>query len=466
MFDDDDDEVFDDHLQDDLERFDAYLKGGDLGYLDSDRWEALIDHFMVNGHFKKAKTATEEALRNFPYFDLFKLRKAQVSSALGELKEAISILNELERNNPPSFEVCISKASVFSQLKDKENAIRYLKLSIGLAGPEDRDEVYLDLAYEYQQQLKFTEALEVLKEAIKHNPHNEGAVYEMAFCYEQMGDNEAAVACYTSYIDDNPYSFTAWYNLGNIYTRLGDQEKAIWAYEYSLLINEDFGPVYFNMANALMSMDDYLKAIENFNKSIALDGEDPLALCYLGECHEQLGDLKQASLYYHKSIDLMPELPDAWLGLGIVKDLEGHTSEALPLLHRALDLDPENAGICNVLAGAYEKLGERNLAEEYYQSSLNFDPEDESCLISYVEFLINDSPLVALDYLITSEEHGMINESIPLLKVHVYWLLGQTENALSLFRKIVDKDLTKAKEIYKINADLLNVPEFVHLTDQ
>lgn len=466
MFDDEED--FDDgYLSQDLERFEKFLKKGEsVGFLDSDRWEAMTDHYMINGQFKKALACIDEAISQFSYNNTFHLRRAQILSGLGNLKEAINILSDLERSDVPSFEVLLTKASIFSQLKDSDNAIKYFKAALDLADPEERDDVYLDLAMEYQNINKLKLALNVLREATRINPKNEGAVYEMAHVYEQMGDYVSSVKCYSDFIDDNPYSFTAWYNLGNAYSRLEDYEKAIWAYDYSLLINDSFGPVYFNLGNAYLNQDKFTKAIENFNKCIALDGEDPIALCYLGECHEQLGELELARHYYQKSLELAPMLPDAWLGLGIVKDLEGDTSEAIRLIQKAHELDPDNGGILHVLAGAYEKAGDRENATEYYELALEIDPDDEECLINYVNFLKEVSYLDAMAYIRLCEDKLMDNDILPVLKVDILWLMGDKRAAVELFRQCIETDREKAMELFNIEPSLQNVPEFVHLTDQ
>ena len=100
MFDDDDerDEFFEGNLRADLERFEAFLQGEPIGFLDSDRWEALVDHLLLGGNYSKALICIEEALTQFSYYPIFKLRKAQVFSATGKLKEAINLLTELERS--------------------------------------------------------------------------------------------------------------------------------------------------------------------------------------------------------------------------------------------------------------------------------------------------------------------------------------------------------------------------------
>lgn len=468
MFDDDDhNEAFEDgELRGDLERFEKFLNGESIGFIDSDRWESMIDHYLIIGQYAKALACVNEALTQFSYNSTLKLRKAQAHSAMGALKEAINVLNELDREGITSTEVLLTRASVFSQLKDTKNAIRYFKAALEGASPEDRDEIYLDLAMEYQNANEIHKAINVLNAAIKENPSNEGAIYELAFCYDQLGDFEASIKCYSDFIDDNPYSFTAWYNLGNAYAKLEDLEKAAWAYDYCLLINDGFGPAYFNLAHTYLSMDRYTTAIGYFEKCMEFDGEDPLALCYIGECHEQLGNLEEAKKFYQKSLEVAPMLPDAWLGLGIVEDLEGRTREGIVLIQKALELDPDNASVYHVLAGAYEKLEEYDQASEYYQMSLALDPTDEDCLLNYIELLSDASIQEAYDYLETFDVVEDANDLVPILKISLLWKLGRHKESIELFKSCLLEDRDKALEIFDIHPALKNVPEFVILGDQ
>lgn len=468
MFDDDEneDDFYDSNLSEDLERFESLKKGEPMGFLDSDRWEALIDHLLMNGQFKNAAKCAEEASSQYSYNVLFKLRISQSYSAMGKLKEAINILTELERDGLNSFELLLTKASVFSMLKDSKNAIKYFKNALKVAEAEDKDEVYLDLAMEYSNALDYKSALEVLKEAIAENPSNEAAIYEIAYCYDQMGAYEQSIKCYSDFIDENPYSFTAWYNMGNAYSKMENFEKAIWAYDYCILINDDFGPAYFNLGNAYLSSDKYTKAIENFHKSIEVDGDDPVAFCYIGECHEQLKELELAKHFYEKSLELAPLLPDAWLGLGILEDLNGRTKEGIVLILKALELDPENAGIYHVLAGAYEKLEMFDEATENYELSLALDPMDEECLMNYINLISLTSLQNAIDYLDEFEKLYPSNGYISLLKVNVLWQQGLKTESLSLFKNCLVENHLKALELFEINPDLKNVKEFVLLSDK
>ena len=468
MFDDeeDNDDYFASNLNEDLERFEAFLKGEAIDFLDSDRLEAIIDHYLITNQYSKAKLCAEHAVSQFSFNVVLSLRLAQAMSAMGQLKEALNIISQIEKIEVPTCEVLLTKASIFSQLRDTKSAIKYFKESLILSEPEDKDEIYLDLAMEYENSNDYKGALLILKEAIKYNPKNEGAIYEIAFCYDQIGDYEKAIKCYSDFIDENPYSFTAWYNLGNAYSKSEDFEKAVWAYDYCVLINEDFGPVYFNLGNAYLSLENYQLSIDSFNKCMELDGEDPVALCYIGEAHEQLGELKLAKEYYKQSLELAPLLPDAWLGLGIIEDLEGRTREGIVLINKAAELDPDNAGIFSVLAGAHEKLKEFDLAKEYYLMALELDPTDEECLTSCTDLINSESLKEGLDFILNFMEKNTENELASVLEVNILWKLGRKPEALVLFAKCMSINDKNAKELFEIYPEFKKIKKFIELSDE
>jgi tetratricopeptide (TPR) repeat protein len=159
-------------------------------------------------------------------------------------------------------------------------------------------------------------------------------------------------------------------------------------------------------------------------------------------------------------------LPDAWLGMGIVVDLEGNTIEALTMIHKAAELDPENAGIYHVLAGAYEKINNLELANEYYLLSLELDDLDEECLTNYVQLKLEHSLLEAFQFLTDFTEQHSGNKIIPLLKINLLWLQGKKEEALFSFAVYAGMNKEKAKEIFEINPSLKDVQEFVTLCEE
>ncbi len=370
MFDEEDDGndgQFDDRFNLELERFERMLADKDAFYFDPEVLEQIIEHFIMKNQLKKGLVAINFAKEQHPAYSIFDLRKAQILSTTGKLKESLSILLALEKFDPYNSEIFITKASVFSQLRDHPKAIKYYEKAIEIAEEfdhiEDLEEIRFDLAMEYENMHDYPKAIKVLDEILETSPENEAAIYEIAYCYERTGDFDKCIEYYEKYIDNNPYSFTAWYNLGNIYFLKNNIEKALWAYDYSIIINDDFASAYFNMGNIHMQLNDYDNALEAYKKCMAIDDNDALTISYLAEAYERLERYDDAMYYYEKAKKISPSLPEPWLGIGIILEVKGKTTQAINFIKEAVKLQPENANYRLVLAEAYHKAERYTEAE-------------------------------------------------------------------------------------------------------
>ncbi len=465
MFENEDEHFFDESFNEDLVRFENSLKGEPIGFMDSDSFETLIDHFLIQGNYNKASLCADLGKEQYPFKTVFQLRKAQAVSGMGLLKEALNLLSQIDKIYEDSCEFLLTKASIFSQLRDVKNAIKYFLEALSVAEPEDKDEIYIDLAMEYEHALDFRGAVKVLKEALTNNPKNEIAIYELAFCFDQLREYDQAIDCYHNFINENPYSYTAWYNLGNTFAKQNNHQKAIWAYDYSITINEEFAPAYFNLGSSYLSLENYKTALDFFSKCIELEGDDSLCFCFIGECYEQLGELEKAKDFYHKSITLNPELGDAWLGLGIVKDLEDNTLESIKLFNKAIEIEPSNAGYYHVLAGALEKLDKINEAKTNYILALELDSNNDQLVNDYLDLLIKNEKWNDFDFFVQdfNAENNDIQFLIQLIKAYKEFQFGNKEQGIQIFNKLISENLEKAREIFSMYPELLNDNKIVNL---
>ena len=160
---------------------------------------------------------------------IYDLRKAQLFSTTGKLKESLLILQALEKADPNNPEIFITKASVFSQLRDHDKAIKYYEKAIEVAEQfdegEEIEDIRFDLALEYENVHDYQSAIKVLTKILETSPDNAAAIYEVAYCYERIGNFDKCIEFYNKYIDNNPYSFTAWYKWGNMYFLKNNMEK-------------------------------------------------------------------------------------------------------------------------------------------------------------------------------------------------------------------------------------------------
>jgi len=472
MFDKEEDDFFEEDeetLKEDLSLFESYIQGDQqASFIDSDRMEALVDHYERNQQHNKAVLACNYALDRFPYNAIFTIRKAHALSGLGHLKEALELINHVEHLAVDRLEILLTKASVFSKLHNHKQAIKYLQEALPLS--EDvqlRIEILADLASEYQANNDISSCIHILKTLIEIDPKNAEAVYDLSWCYEQLDEFKKSKQCYIDFLDRNPYSYFGWYYLGNLYLKNDEPKKAVDAYLYCLAINETFTLAYFNLGEAYMEQNKIQEAIELFQKCLQSDPQDVVVLCYLGECYEELRDLELAEYYYRQSIALSPTYAEAWVGLGVLEDIRGNFKASIAYFSNADTLRPNDPDILYLLGTVYQKNEEPQLALYSFLQTLTLDSGHEDALIDYVllcneyfhpPFIHNRSEvMIFLDEF--PKTYGP-NTRLGLLKVHQCWLLDKPEEAFLLFRHCMNASIEYAEEIFDINSDPLFVEIF------
>lgn len=459
MFENEDEEDFlGSGFQDDLTRFEGILAQGKSVFFDTDQLDTFIDHYLMSNQLKKAMDCVNYASVYYPDNLNFKLRKAQVLSNMGRLNEALSLMMRYERLFGSDLEFLLTKASLHSQLRNSKMAIKYFEKSLDVAIDEERDEIYLDLAAEYQNMGAFDLAIKTLNNAIDSNPENEAAVHELAYCFDLKNEMDAAIEVYNRYLDLKPYSFTTWYNLGNAFSKAERYADALWAYDYCTIIHEDFSSAYFNMGNIYLVLEDFKKAIDCFERCIEIDGEDAMALVYIAEAYEHLEDYDLAMRYYRKSMQLQPDLAEPWLGMGIVLDLMERTAEAIPFLAKAVQLDDLNPDFLHVYGSALSKNGQTVEAFNAYYKALTINPLSDDLLIDITELRALDNVAYAYEEIHTHiDSYELKGESL-LHRVKYAWLSGRQMDAIIFYREIIVENRELAKKIIEVFPETESIP--------
>lgn len=473
MFDEEDNEedegLFDARFKQELERFEEMLSEKTAYYFDAEILEQIIEHFIIQNQLKKGLKAANFGKKQHPSNSLFDLRKAQILSTTGQLKESLLILQNLEKSEPYNPEIFITKASVFSQLRDHTKAIKYFEKAIEISEEfnylEELEEIRFDLAMEYESINNFQKAIKVLDEILANNAENEAAIYEIAYCYERIGNFDKCIEYYTRYIDNNPYSFTAWYNLGNIYFLKENLEKAIWAYDYSIIINEDFASAHFNLANIFMQTGNYEKALIAYKRCAEIDTNDALTLSYLGEAYERLERYDEALDCYQRSKDLNPEIAEPWLGIGIILELQGNIPQSLSFLEQAVLLQPENANFRLVYGETLFKALRLTEAESELERAVQLDPEYSEAIVLLAKIKANFSLEDALDFILGLKNLYELEFEVRIMLVALFWKLGKKIEAILLFKKeyLIEKDSAKTLFLYMPEAE--DIPDFLKIID-
>jgi tetratricopeptide (TPR) repeat protein len=392
------------------------------------------------------------------------LREAQILAVMGHLSKSVRQLKILLQIEPFNDEAYLTLASVYSQLQEHHEAINNYQLALKYSEEGFRDDVYIDLALEYENVNSYKKAIAVLKKALKENPDNETAIYEMAHCFEQNKQIDEAISYYNAFIDSHPYSYSAWYNLGNLYLRNEDFKKAISAYEYSLVIEDNNTAAWYNIAHAHIQIDEYEKAIECFEETFRIEEPQSAVYCYIGECYEKLGELDTALDYYHRSMDKNDQFVDAYIGKAVVLDLQGEPDESLRFLKIAHKLDAENEEVLLMLAETYRKLDRTEEAEELYTRLTSEYGWLIDSWLDYADFHFELKDLKrayqVIEYGLGENPH---NGSLLFRKIAYLHALGKKKEALLLLDYLFESDYREKHELIEYYPAILKEQEALEL---
>ncbi len=228
----------------------------------------------LTGEIKKAKELYEELLNELPnnvkvierlvgiYIDLknyedakrliekvkyigegsltLALLEAELLSRKGKHKEALDLLNELEKSYTDDYRIYFSKAIIYDYLEDYKKAEENLRKAIEL-NPENPD-LYNHLGYSlllWYGEKRVKEAKELIEKALQKEPENPAYLDSMGWAYYMERDYEKAIQYLLKSLRkvyDDPVVNE---HVGDVLLKMGFKEEAKRYYEKALKLLEE-----------------------------------------------------------------------------------------------------------------------------------------------------------------------------------------------------------------------------------
>ncbi|HIX54481.1 MAG TPA: tetratricopeptide repeat protein [Candidatus Sphingobacterium stercoripullorum] len=418
--------------RDSVNRYEEMLRNEENYFFDSQAFEGIIDYYIEANEAVKALQVIEYALSQHHFEGSFHLKKAQILLALNNYEDALIALKTAELLEPSEFEIILTKASIYSKLKNFDAAIAILNDALYTTEDENKIEVYFQLAALNQERNSFYQAIHYLERILEMDKDNEDALIEIEECYDNTGNFEKAIEFFKAYINTNPYSYLAWHILGNTYHKIEKYELAIDAYDYVILINEDYEAAYYNKGNALVSLEKYAEAIEVYKKTFEYQTPSADTYCALGDCYERLNELEQAREYYKKAVKSFPFMGDAWLGIGSTLEQEGRNYEAVHYFKKAIRTNSKEEEYWYALANVRYKIGQLDLAEEAYQEVIAINTDAVDAWLDYSSLLIEQNRVAeAISLIENAILHNEESDELYYRMVLYYFLDGSYELAIN-----------------------------------
>jgi choline-sulfatase len=207
--------------------------------------------------------------------------QAQDAFRLGNLSDGEALLEKVQQQDPKMYIVPFMLGIGASKQKDWERSAAELKRCLDLN--PTFGEAMTGLARALFFLGKYHEARQWAQNALKLNPQNYKALYELA-SIEGHTDKAAAIA---------------------------DYEKAIAIQGNFAPLRRDLGMLYYEQEN-------YAAAAPHLAKAIELGFNDARLLNILGICYDRIGRLQQSVDTYRQALKLDDNLAEAHLNLGYV----------------------------------------------------------------------------------------------------------------------------------------------------
>lgn len=304
-------------------------------YFDADEYDRLIDHFFETDDTDNIEVALNFALEQHPGNYDFLLKKAHLFALFGKDELGLQILDEIS-NFADDFDYFMIRGTILSNLQKYREAIE--EYSKAIHDEQDLEEVYSNIAFEYENLEQFDKSIEYLVKVLDINPDNEAALNEVGICYEMSNQSSEAIIFFNNFLDKHPYSKAAWFNLAIGYNSLGKNKQAINAYEFSLAIEENQPSALFNIANIYAGMQEYKKAIEFYSLTLTKEAPDAITYYYMGESYEKQDLFDNALECYINSYEINSDFHEAQLGIARSYFVIGDEEKSYQYIDKAVEL--------------------------------------------------------------------------------------------------------------------------------
>ena len=294
-------------------------------------YKALGETFERMKLFPSALEAYSKGFEKTSQGNLFYQKMGDLSLECNDIESSLECYKRAYEMNPQDREVLIKLATI-NQTYFPENidiTIDYYNtlLEFGI----DLDKIYY-------------EAIEYYQKAIKLNPDSEWT----------------SIVCHA---------------LGAIYAEIKENFEAAEAtFNAGMVLDPNNIDIQLSLGDLFMAKNDLDKAIKTYCDAIAVDPLNFLTYAKTGLALWEKDYLEESVVAFHKSIELNPDFEIAQNNLGVVYlDGYGDPKQSVEYFKNAININPNYTLAYFNLARAYQAIGDKALAAEYYQMTMDLN---------------------------------------------------------------------------------------------
>jgi tetratricopeptide (TPR) repeat protein len=277
------------------------------------------------------------------------------------------------------------------------------------ARPQESDQVQnlRAQAFKDMSNENWIEAIDKFKTILDEISDPYAVLEAMASCYDGLENYLMAAECYEKALAVCPESrrLPLHYHLGVSRGCARRIDKAVDAFQQCMELQSDpaseahilqaldllrqiqegrlspdafFIQVQMQRAFSDMEGDNYESAAARLERLAAIDPENPAIFYNLGVVYTFLKKEDEALAEFQRSVDLYPDYYQAWYNMGqICLIKKNDISRAVHCFDRATTIRPDYIGAHHQKGTAFELLGDKKMALECWEKTLQLDPENK-----------------------------------------------------------------------------------------
>jgi tetratricopeptide (TPR) repeat protein len=277
----------------------------------------------------------------------------QYSDAIHEFETADAL-------QPGVFEILHNLGQTYLKSGDNEKALDVLGRALKLS-PDSAETLYL-MAQAYSNEGKDVNALELLVKAHKLAPRDTDVIFFIARLSMKQSFYEDAIPLLEEGLRVDPHRPNLLSALGACYFVMGKVSKA--KDTFQMLIQLDPSPrSYASMALCYRHLGRFNEAQKYLEQGLKADPRDVACLYNMGYIESRQGHYEAGEKWLKRALAVDPNYYEALLELGDLKMRQNKFEEAVPLLRQCAQLDPHPAPVYYRLASAERNLHQTAAAE-------------------------------------------------------------------------------------------------------
>ena len=341
-------------------------------------YKTLGETFEKMKLFPTALEAYAKGLEKTEQGNLFYQKMGDLSLECNDIDSSVACYQKAYEVNPADRDILIKLATIYQTYYPEkiDTAIDYYNklLEFGV----DLDKIYYELGHLYLKKSDKIYAVSAFKLATELNPENPYYNNSLAYAYVKAELYDDAIEYYQKAIKLNPdpeWTSIVCHALGAIYAEIkGNYQAAEATFNAGIVLDANNIDIQLSLGDLFMAQNDIDKAIKTYCDAITTDPLNFLSYAKTGLALWEKDYLEESVIAFHKSIELNSEFEIAQNNLGVVYlDGYGDAKQSLEYFQKAIEINPNYTLAYFNLARAYQAIGDKSSAAEYYQMTMDLN---------------------------------------------------------------------------------------------